>query len=118
MAANSDARLITILTCLLALVSACGGASNNGGDAPEAGAIQRHDYVYRCTSGYTFGAHFIAHHAVLSLPDRILDLPQTISADGGRYSDGATTFWIKGDSADLEIDGRHDTCTGTPSGQG
>lgn len=33
---------------------------------------------------------------------RTIDLPQTISASGARYSDGVTTFWNKGDQALFE----------------
>lgn len=33
---------------------------------------------------------------------RTIDLPQTMSASGARYSDGVTTFWNKGDQALFE----------------
>jgi putative lipoprotein len=42
---------------------------------------------------------------VLYLPSGPLKLPQVISGSGARYSDGETTFWIKGDDAYMEING-------------
>jgi membrane-bound inhibitor of C-type lysozyme len=108
------------MLCLLIVATGC-NATGRGRDpdaVPEshtASAQQSRDFLYECTNGYAFRAHFISDHAVLTLPDRILDLPQTASADGGRYSDGATTFWIKGRNADLDVDGGHDTCTRKPS---
>ena len=37
-------------------------------------------------------------------------LPQAPSADGGRYADGTTEFWIKGRGATLTRGGRSTTC--------
>ena len=36
---------------------------------------------------------------VLLEGEQALRLPQALSADGSRYSDGSSTFWIKGDGA-------------------
>ncbi len=63
-------------------------------------------YVYTCSETLRFTARFEPERAVLSFPDRELRLPQVVSGSGARYSDGKTTFWIKGDSASLEIDGK------------
>lgn len=43
-----------------------------------------------------------------SLPETTL--PQVISADGGRYAQGAVEFWIKGSGATLTRAGRATTC--------
>lgn len=37
-------------------------------------------------------------------------LPQALSADGGRYADADTEFWIKGNSATLTRSGKSETC--------
>ena len=37
-------------------------------------------------------------------------LPQAISADGGRYTQGDVEFWIKGNGATLTRAGRSTTC--------
>ena len=63
-------------------------------------------YTYVCSEDYRFTARFESDMAVLGLPDRELRLPQVVSGSGARYSDGETTFWIKGDEATLEIDGK------------
>lgn len=75
-------------------------------------------YVYTC-SEYRFTARFEPEAAVLTLPDRELRLPQVLSASGARYSDGEATFWIKGDDATLEIDGKtYADCHGVPAETG
>lgn len=52
-----------------------------------------------------FIAKFEANKAIILLPGRTLTLPQVISGSGARYSDGATTFWNKGDTALFEMNG-------------
>jgi len=75
-------------------------------------------YTYTCSETFRFTARFEAEAAVLTLPDRELRLPQVVSGSGARYSDGKTTFWIKGDSASLEIDGMsYPDCHGEPENQ-
>ena len=41
---------------------------------------------------------------------RELNLPQVMSADGGRYANGDIEFWIKGRSATLTMNGVKETC--------
>jgi membrane-bound inhibitor of C-type lysozyme len=41
---------------------------------------------------------------------RELNLPQVLSADGGRYANGDIEFWIKGRSATLTMNGVKETC--------
>ncbi len=55
--------------------------------------------------GLRFDVEFVDDAAVLYLPSGPLKLPQVISGSGARYSDGETTFWIKGDDAYMEING-------------
>jgi putative lipoprotein len=72
--------------------------------------------VYRCEGDYGFTALVTLDSADavppaadvtrLFLPDRAaVTLPHVISADGARYSDGAVTYWSKGNGAQLEVDG-------------
>ena len=42
-------------------------------------------------------------------------LPQTLSADGGRYATADDEFWIKGNSATLTRNGKSETCQVSPS---
>jgi len=39
-----------------------------------------------------------------------ITLPQVMSADGGRYADGGTEFWIKGKNATFRRMGASETC--------
>jgi membrane-bound inhibitor of C-type lysozyme len=40
-----------------------------------------------------------------------IELPQVMSADGGRYANGETEFWIKGRNATLSRAGSSQNCT-------
>lgn len=80
-------------------------SANTSTNTSTGGASVATPYVYTC-SDLRFTARFEADAAVLTFPDRELRLPQALSGSGARYSDGTTTFWIKGDEATLEIDGR------------
>lgn len=55
--------------------------------------------------GLKFDVRFVEGAAILYLPGGLLELPQAVSASGARYTDGQTTFWIKGDNACMEING-------------
>jgi len=72
---------------------------------------------YACSGGDTFTADFsppdaAKGKATLSFGmGRELILPQVMSADGGRYADGDTEFWIKGRSATLTRKGVKETCS-------
>jgi uncharacterized protein len=46
----------------------------------------------------------------LNWPAGALALPLTRSASGARYSDGAATFWSKGEAARLTLDGTDHAC--------
>ncbi len=39
-----------------------------------------------------------------------IDLPQVLSADGGRYADQQAEFWIKGRQASFRYNGKATTC--------
>jgi membrane-bound inhibitor of C-type lysozyme len=42
---------------------------------------------------------------------RELNLPQVMSADGGRYANAGIEFWIKGKSATLTMNGVKESCS-------
>ena len=71
---------------------------------------------YTCSGGDSFTADFSPPGAakgqvILSFGmGRQLTLPQVLSADGGRYANGDTEFWIKGRSATLTMNGAKETC--------
>jgi putative lipoprotein len=85
---------LLVLMILLLAVSAALSA-----DAAE---VARFSYDF---FGLKFDVEFADDMAVLYLPSGPLKLPQVVSGSGARYSDGETTFWIKGDSAYMEING-------------
>lgn len=71
---------------------------------------------YTCSDGSTLVATFVASPNVptsvtLHLSGgKSLALPQAMSADGGRYADGKTEFWIKGKGATFTYGGREIAC--------
>ena len=73
------------------VASACGR-----GVPPEAPS-----FTFACPRGDTIRSRFTADSAFVLLPrDPVVHrLPHAISGSGARYSDGALTFWNKGDSA-------------------
>ena len=72
---------------------------------------------YACSGGSKFTANFSppgAAEGKVKLTfgaGRELDLPQVLSADGGRYADADIVFWIKGRRATLTMKGVKETCT-------
>jgi membrane-bound inhibitor of C-type lysozyme len=72
--------------------------------------------VYRCADGTSLMAIFSAPgptgtvRLTFAGQARHLKLPQVPSADGGRYADGATEFWIKGNAARLTRKGAATEC--------
>jgi membrane-bound inhibitor of C-type lysozyme len=55
--------------------------------------------VFRCPGGEAIEATFRDGEVAVTVPDGTkVVLPQVISASGGRYSDGMTTLWNKGNT--------------------
>lgn len=52
-----------------------------------------------------FIAKFAANQVQILLAGRTLTLPHVVSGSGARYSDGNNTFWNKGNTALLELNG-------------
>jgi membrane-bound inhibitor of C-type lysozyme len=96
-------KLAYLGAAALAIV-ACGRA-----DATEA--------HYDCSSGTKLTAEFSPPDAVTGrvaltfATGQKITLPQVMSADGGRYADDGTEFWIKGRDATLTRLGSRETCT-------
>jgi membrane-bound inhibitor of C-type lysozyme len=76
---------------------------------------------YRCDDGTRLIASFVGVSSPVSRVVVTFDsskaqvLPQIQSADGGRYSDGKTEFWIKGKGATLTRPNKPATRCSTPS---
>ena len=69
----------------------------------ERDALPPSTFAFDCSDGSYVVARFEGQERLwLFLPGRTLDLPRARSGSGARYSDGATTFWIKGHEATLE----------------
>jgi membrane-bound inhibitor of C-type lysozyme len=71
---------------------------------------------YECSGGTMLQADFSEPGAspgqvVLALMNgpKIV-LPQALSADGGRYAEGGTEFWIKGEGATFTHNGATENC--------
>jgi len=73
-------------------------------------------FVYRCEDGTSLTATFSPPEQPRSVADLVfadgktVALPQAISADGGRYTQGDIEFWIKGNGATLTIAGKSTQC--------
>lgn len=71
---------------------------------------------YRCADGTTINAVFSAPgptgsvQLMFARKAKPVVLPQALSADGGRYADGDTEFWIKGKTARLTRAGAATEC--------
>lgn len=59
-------------------------------------------YVYACNDKSRFTARIEGETAWLFLATGTISLPHVPAASGAKYSDGATTFWSKGEEASLE----------------
>lgn len=94
----------TIIVAFGACVAAEGDAE--AGRVADAGAEDTaglSTFAYTCGSDTRVVANFRDSRLVwLFLPGRTVRLPQVESASGARYSDGSTTFWIKGRGARFE----------------
>ncbi|WP_082505876.1 protease inhibitor I42 family protein [Deinococcus sp. Leaf326] len=59
--------------------------------------------TYRCDNDISLQAFYGNQNQVtLTLTNRMLTLPLTVSADGARYSDGARTWWTRGSQGNLQ----------------
>ncbi|TCM81607.1 MliC family protein [Rhizobium sp. BK068] len=72
---------------------------------------------YECTAGTRLHAAFSSPSGspgsvvlVFSGSSGKINLPQVVSADGGRYANSDMEFWIKGREATLTRDGKKETC--------
>lgn len=66
--------------------------------------LARKGVAFKCDE-IEFIAKFEANKVQILLAGRSLTLPQVISGSGARYADGSTTFWNKGNTALLEMNG-------------
>ena len=67
-------------------------------------------WAYNCADGYTFNITYsdpenIGDIAVLEDASGATKLPRAVSASGEKYSNGATTFWSKGEEAMIMVAG-------------
>lgn len=93
---KKTACLLVLAAILLSPLAASGSGSPDPGDD----LVFTYDFF-----GMTLDVQFIEGAAILFFPDGPLELPQAVSGSGARYTDGETTFWIKGDDARLEMTG-------------
>ncbi len=97
-------RIVQPLAGLAALIAVVSGGT----------ALADTTVSYRCADGEALTATFVMTPAAATLAftdGRTLTLPQGVSADGGRYAEGADEFWIKGEGATLTLGGKKTVCT-------
>lgn len=76
--------------------------------------------TFHCADGASFDAVFTppavpkGQVTLRYSGGKSLVLPQAPSADGGRYADGTTEFWVKGNGARLTIKGSETQCETKP----
>ncbi|MDO9509318.1 MAG: MliC family protein [Thermovirgaceae bacterium] len=92
-------KMICFLMIALSLLLQAGSLPVFAADQPGSN-IFKYDFF-----GLRFEVRFVEGGAILYLPDGPLELPQAVSGSGARFTDGETTFWIKGDNACMEING-------------
>jgi membrane-bound inhibitor of C-type lysozyme len=63
-------------------------------------------YVYECDAGFNFIVNFKNDKAWVFLPMQTVALDSVPSGSGSKYSNGAITYWSKGDEAILETPNR------------
>lgn len=79
-------------------------------------AAQASEASYTCEDGVRLSATFNGGSASAGTATLVfangaaLTLTQALSADGGRYVNGTTEFWIKGRGATLTRNGKATTC--------
>lgn len=99
------ARIISFVLVLFLLVAVLGVADGGGDDPATRGGGTQHGVIFG-SDHLRLTAHF--RHGVVQIifsDGREMVLPQVVAASGTRYSDGFTTFWNKGDTAVVELDG-------------
>ncbi|ANY82473.1 hypothetical protein BB934_29725 (plasmid) [Microvirga ossetica] len=87
------------------------------GAATGAVAHDRPPVHYTCADGSKLQATFSPPSTLMGSVKLVyagssteMTLPQALSADGGRYTQGAIEFWIKGQDATLTRAGKLTTC--------
>jgi len=85
--------------------------------APGAAAQDHKPVHYTCADGTRLQATFSPPSTSLGSVKLVFAgsaiqtiLPQAVSADGGRYTQGDVEFWIKGQGATLARAGKSTTC--------
>ena len=64
-----------------------------------------HTFVYDCNDGSRITVRIESDKAWLFLQSGTISLPHVKAASGAKYSDGATVYWTKGESAVMERPG-------------
>ena len=99
---------VLIVCSALCFSAACVSQSPDEVEVIDAESLQRgpddRTFVYDCGEEYTFVARIEGEKAWLFLPGRTVPLPQVPSGSGAKYSDGAMTFWSRGEEALLILD--------------
>jgi membrane-bound inhibitor of C-type lysozyme len=80
--------------------------------------ISTQKFIYQCDEGKTLSVEFDTRRemVMLTINRRWIYLPRVPSASGAKYSDGNTIFWLKGETATIEIDkgNRYQNCRPKP----
>ncbi len=108
---------LTFFLALAASAGACGPQADRTGDAQASGASDAgraeppsHVFAFDCGEERVVVEYRGMEEVFLFLPDTTLTLPHVRSASGAKFSEGAITFWSRGEEASLERDGQTVKC--------
>jgi len=110
-------KALALFLALAASAGACGPQVDQTGDARASGASDAgraeppsHAFAFDCGEERVVVEYRGVEEIFLFLPDTTLTLPHVRSESGAKYSEGAITFWSRGEEAFLERDGQMVNC--------
>ncbi|NNE10359.1 MAG: hypothetical protein HKN20_17495 [Gemmatimonadetes bacterium] len=118
-------RIRPLFTALLLFLGALAtGCGNKPGDTPEKSAATDGEeaseprvFVFDCDADRSFTAKITdnGERVIITLPDTRFALPRVRSASGEKFGDGITSFWTKGEEAELVLqDDTYRNCVSNP----
>ncbi len=113
--------LYTLTLCLFALSAGCGKKADDsaGKSAAADGATESESrvFVFDCDGKRSFTAKITddGERVIITLPETRFALPRVKSASGEKFGDGITSFWAKGEGAELVLqDDTYQNCVSNP----
>jgi len=95
---------LAVLLPVLAAITACSIGKPSAGSIAAGRSGQT--FVYECAGRRQLSVRVEGETAWLFLASGTRRLPQVVSASGAKFTDGATSYWNKGDDASFVLDGQ------------